>query len=142
VTEAIDPIEVLLEVPAPPAEAFAAFTTGMGDWWDAAYTPDPPTWTGIDVAPVVGGEVAMRHGTDRWVWGRVTSWEPGRHYGQSFWLAHDPAHPSSLDVVFAPAGTGTAVRFRHGGWVPETAAAREKFGDWRHLLGRYAAHVG
>lgn len=138
----IDPIEVLVHVPVAPPEAFAAFTTGMGDWWDAAYTPDPGSFTGIEVVPEVGGEVAMLHGSDRYVWGRVTAWKPGRRYGQSFWLAHDPAHPSWLDVVFTPEGTGTAVGFRHGGWVAETAAAREKFGDWEHLLGRYAARLG
>lgn len=133
------PIEVRLDLPVPPETAFAAFTQRMGEWWDPAYTPDPATYAGIDLDPRVGGEVAMRHGADRLVWGRVTAWEPGERYEQLFWLAHERAHPSKVSLVLDPTDDGSSMWFTHGGWTVETVDARDKFGDWGHLLGRYAA---
>jgi hypothetical protein len=133
------PIRLELTVPSDPARAFDVFTLGMGTWWDPAYTPDADSFTTIDVEP--GGLVMLVHGETRFPIGEVTAWEPGVRYAQRFWLAMDPATPSELDVGFRAAESGTVVDFAHGGWTDDNVRWREKFGDWSHLLGRYAAAV-
>jgi hypothetical protein len=132
------PIRVDLEVAAAPDTAFEVFAIRMGEWWDPVYTPDATTFTGIEIEPRLGGAVTMRHGDDGYRWGTVTGWEPGRRYAQSFTLAHDPEYPSSLTVRFEPDGSGCKVRFEHGGWTAGNVAARQRFGDWPHLLARFA----
>ena len=73
----LSPIVVEQVVPVGPDAAFTGFTRDLGAWWDPRLTPDPATYTGVDLDPEIGGEVAMRHGDERFVWGRVTAWEPG-----------------------------------------------------------------
>jgi len=133
------PIRHELTVPGDPVHAFEVFTAGMGAWWDPAYTPDADSFTTVDVEP--GGLVTLVHGETRFPVGEVTAWEPGVRYAQRFWLAMDPAAPSELDVRFRAADGGTVVDFAHGGWTDDNVRWREKFGDWSHLLGRYAAAV-
>jgi hypothetical protein len=70
----------------------------------------------------------------------VTVWEPGRRLVHSFTLAQEAAHPSEVRVAFeAGAEGGTVVRFAHGGWTPQNAGVRHKFGDWSILLDAFAA---
>jgi hypothetical protein len=139
VAEAAAPIMVAIEVDASPDQAFSVFTTRMGDWWDPDYSPDPHTFTGIDLEPRVGGSVAMLHGGEgRYVWGTVTEWEPGRRYAQTFTLAHDSDYPSEISAEFEATATGCAIRFAHGGWTAGNVGARQRFRDWPHLLARYA----
>src|SRR5690349_19887562 len=137
----MDPIERSLVVAGSPDLAFEVFTLGMGSWWDAAYTPDPDSFDGIAIGPEVGAPVTMVHGETSYTWGNVTVWEPGARYAQTFWLAMDPAHPSTLELRFAADGSGTRVELEHGGWTDENAGYREKYGDWGVLLDRYAAAV-
>jgi Activator of Hsp90 ATPase homolog 1-like protein len=137
----LSPIVVEQVVPVGPDAAFTAFTRDLGAWWDPRLTPDPATYTGVDLDPEVGGELAMRHGDERFVWGRVSAWEPGVRYAQSFTLALDRAHPTSLEVTFAAEEGGTRVRLTHGGWTAENGHRRGTFGEWGLLLGRYARHV-
>jgi hypothetical protein len=134
----MDPIRQSLLVAASPEVAFEVFTLEMGDWWDPAYTPDPATFDAIALGPEVGAPVSMVHGDASYPWGSVTVWEPGARYAQTFWLAMDPAHPSTIEATFTAEGDGTRVDFEHGGWTDDNAAARDKYGDWGHLLGRFA----
>lgn len=140
----LEPIVVDTVVPASPQEAFVAFTARMDEWWDVMLTPDAATFSGIEIDP--GGEVAMRHGDERHVWGRVTTWEPGEVYAQDFWLGHDSAHPTTLRVTFreedaASEGDSTRVRIEHGGWSGATAQVRARYTHWRDLIERFAAYV-
>ena len=137
----MDPIRHSITVAATPETAFEVFTLGMGGWWDAAYTPDPDSFDGIALAPEVAAPVAMVHGTTSYPFGNVTVWEPGVRYAQTFWLAMDPAHPSTIEATFAAEGDGCRVDFEHGGWNEENSEARDKYGDWPHLLSRYADSV-
>ncbi len=134
-----DPVVAEAVVPLPPRDAFVAFTVHMGEWWDPILTPDAASFTSIDLDP--GGEVAMRHGSERHVWGEVTTWEPGSAYGQTFWLGHSPDHPTTLEVSFEEDPAGTRVRLEHGGWTEATAEARERCTHWEDLLARFAAHA-
>ncbi|WP_298511135.1 SRPBCC domain-containing protein [uncultured Nocardioides sp.] len=137
----MDPIRNAFVVDATPALAFEVFTLGMGSWWDRAYTPDPDSFDGIAIVPEVGPPVAMVHGDSPYPFGNVTVWEPGARYAQTFWLAMDPAHPSTLEVTFTGTDAGTRVEFEHGGWNDDNASYREKYGDWSLLLDRYRAAV-
>jgi len=135
----LDPIIAEAEVPLPPRDAFVAFTAHMGEWWDPVLTPDPATFTGIEIDP--RGDVALRHGKERLVWGEVTVWEPGESYVQTSWLGHSPDHPTTLSVTFTEHPVGTRVRLEHGGWTEATVDVRDKFGHWQDLLTRFASHA-
>ena len=134
------PIRRDLTVACDPHQAFEVFTGGMGTWWDPVYTPDADSFTTVEVVP--DGLVTLVHGETRFPVGEVTLWEPGTRYRQRFWLAMDPVAPSELDVRFSQVADGTHVVFEHGGWTDDNVRWREKFGDWSHLLGRYATRVG
>jgi hypothetical protein len=122
-----------------PTEAFVGFTAQMGEWWDPMLTPDPPTFTGIAIEPE--GDVAMVHGEDEYVWGRVTEWEPSGRYRQDFWLSMEQSSPTVLDVRFIEEDQGTRVCLSHEGWDEGQEDLRAKFGHWDDLLARFAAHV-
>ena len=122
-------------------EAFEAYTRRIGEWWDPAYTANAETLETVVIQPLVGGRVFARHtdiGDDEW--GEVMIWEPGRQLVHTFSLAQDPAHPSEVEVAFAPADGGSCMmRLAHGGWRDENAGDRTKFGDWPVILERYVA---
>lgn len=134
------PIVVEIAVPVSPTPAFVGFTAQMGEWWDPLLTPDPATFQSIEIDPE--GEVAMVHeGGERYVWGRVTQWDPLGHYAQEFWLGHGQGEPTTLDVTFTDAGSGTTVRLEHGGWAGGSDDVHATYTHWDDLLQRYAAHV-
>jgi hypothetical protein len=115
------------------------------DWWDARYTANAETLQGVTIQPFVGGRVYATHSDlGEHDWGEVTAWENGRRLVHTFTLAQDPRHPSEVAVEFVPgeAGSGSTMRFVHGGWTEASAGAKEKFGDWRIMLDRFAALTG
>lgn len=135
-----DPVVAEVVVPVSPRAAFVGFTAQMGEWWDPMLTPDPPTFTGISIDP--NGPVAMVHGDEEHVWGRVMKWEPIGHYVQEFWLGHPEEEATVLDVRFTDVeGGGALVRLVHSGWNDVTAPVRATYTHWDDLLSRYAAHV-
>lgn len=135
-----EPIVAETVVPVETTAAFVGFTAQMGEWWDPMFTPDPATFQSIEIDP--DGDVAMVHEQEKFVWGRVTEWDPTSHYAQEFWLGHSPEHPSQLRVTFTEDEPGTTrVRVEHGGWGEGNADARARYDGWDGLLQRYAAHV-
>lgn len=138
---ALPPITAETVVPVTPVQAFVGFTAQMGEWWDPMLSPDPATFTSIEIDPE--GDVATVHdgGGERYVWGRVTTWEPLGHYGQEFWLGHEQAQPTQLDVTFTEEGDGTRVRLVHSGWTDGSEDVRARYTHWDDLLARFAAHV-
>ncbi|RYB95485.1 hypothetical protein EUA93_14715 [Nocardioides oleivorans] len=135
-----DPVVAEVVVPGSPRSAFVGFTAQMGEWWDPLLTPDSATFTGISIDP--NGPVAMVHGDEEYVWGRVMSWDPIGHYTQEFWLGHPEDEATVIDVRFTDTGEGsTLVRLVHSGWNAETESLREKYTHWDDLLARFAAHV-
>ncbi|WP_210648575.1 SRPBCC domain-containing protein [Nocardioides sp. SYSU D00065] len=135
----LDPVVAEVTVPVTPTEAFVGFTAQMGEWWDPLLTPDPATFTGIAIDP--HGDVAMVHGDEQYVWGRVTEWDPIGRYSQEFWLGHAEESPTTLVVTFTEGPDGTEVRLEHSGWTPGSEEVRARYTDWARLLERYAAHV-
>jgi hypothetical protein len=136
----LQPIVAEITVPVTPTEAFVGFTAQMGEWWDPMLSPDPPTFSSIAIDP--HGPVETVHDDDqRYTWGRVLSWDPLGHLEMEFWLGHDQAEPTRLDVHFTEEGTGTRVRLEHGGWAEGSEQVRAKYTHWDDLLARYAAFV-
>lgn len=136
----LEPIVAEITVPVTPTEAFVGFTAQMGEWWDPMLSPDPPTFSSIAIDP--NGPVETVHDDDqRYTWGRVLSWDPLGHLEMEFWLGHDQAEPTRLDVHFSEEGTGTRVRLEHGGWAEGSEQVRAKYTHWDDLLERYAAFV-
>jgi catechol 2,3-dioxygenase-like lactoylglutathione lyase family enzyme len=137
-SEAAGPIELTYELACSPEVAFEAFTLRISDWWHAAYAPDG--YRAAHIVREVGGPVSMELANLRtYPWGTVTVWDPPRHYAQTFTLAQDPEHPSTLDVTFARRGGGCTVHFAHGGWTAANVAGRARFSEWGLLLDRFAA---
>ncbi|CAM3622622.1 SRPBCC domain-containing protein [Nocardioides zeicaulis] len=135
-----DPVVAEVVVPGSPRAAFVGFTAQMGEWWDPLLTPDSATFTGISIDP--NGPVAMVHGDEEYVWGRVMKWDPIGEYAQEFWLGHPEDEATVLDVRFTDTGEGsTLVRLVHSGWTADTESLREKYTHWDDLLARFAAHV-
>jgi uncharacterized protein YndB with AHSA1/START domain len=114
----------------------------IGEWWDPAYTASPPTFAGVTIEPRVGGRIyaafSDRHDDD---WGTVRVWEPPHRLVHTFTLAQRADTPSEVGVRFSPSGSGSVVRFEHGGWNDANAGYRVKFSDWRLILDRYASLV-
>ena len=136
----LDPIVAEITVPVTPTEAFVGFTAQMGEWWDPMLTPDPPTFSSIAIDP--DGPVETIHDDDqRYTWGRVLGWDPLGHLVMEFWLGHDQAEPTRLDVRFTEEGTGTRVRLVHSDWADGSEQVRAKYTHWDDLLARYAAFV-
>ncbi|KRE94634.1 hypothetical protein ASG76_09465 [Nocardioides sp. Soil774] len=136
----LEPIVAEVTVPVTPTEAFVGFTAQMGEWWDPMLTPDPPTFSSIAIDP--DGPVETVHDDDqRYTWGRVDGWDPLGHLVMEFWLGHDQAEPTRLDVRFTEEGTGTRVRLVHSDWADGSEQVRAKYTHWDDLLARYAAFV-
>jgi fermentation-respiration switch protein FrsA (DUF1100 family) len=136
----LEPIVAEITVPVAPALAFVGFTAQMGEWWDPMLSPDPPTYSSIAIDP--NGPVEIVHDDDqRYTWGHVTTWDPLGHLVMDFWLGHDQAEPTQLDVRFTDEGSGTRVHLEHGGWAEGSEQVRAKYTHWDDLLARYAAHV-
>jgi hypothetical protein len=141
VSEEVTPITHEYALRCSADSVFDAYTRRIGEWWDPVYTANADTLETVVIQPLVGGRVFARHadiGDDEW--GEVTVWEPGRQLAHTFTLAQDPAHPSEVEVEFAPGDGGNCtMRLAHGGWNEANASDRPKFGDWPVILERYVA---
>lgn len=135
------PVVTEVVVPVTPTQAFVGFTAQMGEWWDPLLTTDPGSFTGIEVDPE--GDVALCHGADRRVWGRVTAWDPPEHFVLDFWLGLPEGDRSVLDVRFTGQenDTRTHVRVEHRDWPAGAGAAGGVHAQWEDLLARFAAFV-
>jgi uncharacterized protein YndB with AHSA1/START domain len=140
--ESTSPITYEYSLRCSAERAFDTYTARIGEWWDPRYTANAETLQGVTIEPRVGGRVYATHsdmGKDDW--GEVTVCEPGRRLVHTFTLAQDAKHPSEITVEFAPseAGTGSTLRFAHGGWTEANADVRKKFSDWPVMLDRFVA---
>ncbi len=130
VSDALPPILHELRVDLDPEAAFDRFTSFS--WW-RDYGLQPGGRVVIE-----NGEVIFRNPDGEFSIGTVTDWQPGRRYAQTFTLAQDPDHPSSLAVTFTASDGGTLVRFEHGGWNATNADRRGHFNDWPIILAHFA----
>lgn len=141
--DALPPIRHQWPLACSPARAFQVYTTQIGQWWDARYSANSATLTGVTIEPYAGGRIyASHHDLGQHDWGAITVWEPGRRLAHTFTLAQNPAQPSVVHIEFVPFADHPGrctLHFVHGGWSADAAPVRAKFGDWPVLLGRFAA---
>ncbi len=143
-----EPIELTVELPLPPADAYQAFTARFGDWWPAAthsLSRDDVTTCRMALEP--GGAVEERAPDGTWhPWGRVEAFEPGRRLRFSWHPGREPDSAQWVDVAFEPSATGSRVTLVHGGWeaLGEIAPIlrREYAAGWPQVLGdAFAGYV-
>lgn len=135
------PIVHEVVVLAGPDGAYDAFVGRWGSWWDPRLTPDPATFRDIRVG-AIGEAVELVHEGGTFPIGVVTEASRGRRYAQTFTLAVDPEHPTTLTVDFEAHDGGARVTLSHGGWSAANVAERAKFTEWPDLLSRYRDAVG
>lgn len=122
----VPPIVNEVTLPVRPVPAFERFTSFS--WWR-----DYGLAAGGHVS-IDDGQIVFHNPDGPFPIGRVLTWEPGARYEQTFTLAQDAEHPTTLTVTFAPVPGGTRVRVEHGGWNASNAARRSHFADWPLIL--------
>jgi len=136
----VPPVVVSVDLPVPPATAYAAFVARFADWWPGAthsLSRDAATRCRLDATP---GGVVEERGPDGSChrWGTVESVEPGRRLRFTWHPGREPESAQWVDVEFLASGAGTRVTLTHGGWdaLGEIAPIlrREYQGGWQHLL--------
>jgi uncharacterized protein YndB with AHSA1/START domain len=145
----LEPIVVTVDVAAAPADAYAAFTAGFGEWWPVAtHSLSRTETTRCSLAGTPGGalEEQAPDGT-RYLWGTVQAAEPGRRLRFSWHPGREAESAQWVEVVFAPAGGGSTVTLTHGGWeaLGEIAPIlrREYVAGWQKVLDdRFARFAG
>ncbi len=135
-----EPIVVSVDLPAPPARAYAAFTAQFAEWWPVAtHSLSRRASTRCRLDASLGGTVeeSAPDGT-RHVWGAVQALEPGRRIRFSWHPGREPESAQWIDVVFAPAEFGSRVTLTHGGWeaLGEIAPIlrQEYASGWRNVF--------
>lgn len=128
VSDDLPPILNEVVVRLGPVEAFDLFTSFS--WWrDYGLADDGHV--SID-----HGEVVFHNPDGDTSIGRVLVWERGATYAQTFTLAQDADHPTTLTATFEAVPIGTRVRVEHGGWMASNASRRAHFSDWPLILSR------
>lgn len=126
VSDELPPIVNEVDVPLRPGAAFDLFTSFS--WWQDYGLAD-----GGHVS-IDAGEVVFHNPDGDMSIGRVLVWEPGARYAQTFTLAQDADHPTTLTATFQAVPDGTLVRVEHGGWNASNASRRAHFSDWPLIL--------
>ena len=126
VSDEVPPIVNEVTLPLRPDAAFARFTSF--DWWRDYGLAD-----GGQVS-IDDGEVVFHNPDGDFSIGRVLIWEPAARYAQTFTLAQDPDHPTTLTVTFNAVADGTRLLVEHGGWNAANAGRRSHFADWPLIL--------
>ncbi|WP_111767977.1 SRPBCC domain-containing protein [Nakamurella deserti] len=151
----VDVVRTAVDVPVPPARAFAVFTAGLDTWWNRGHHLLDGEPAEVWIEPRVGGAVRERTVDGRTCdGGRVLRWEPDEVFAFSWpigpdWAVPAPDAPTSrVTVTFTPTGAGTRVELvhdridRHGdGWEPLRDAVAGPGGRPSHLAA-YARATG
>ena len=144
------PVVKAVTVPCPPDRAFKLFTEGMGTWWLPSHSVAKSGQAQVVIEPKSGGAwYEIGKAGERCDWGRVLVWEPpGRlvlDWQLSADFAFDPALHTEVEVTFATAGTGTAVRLEHrllenyGQAAGQMAHVFDSPNGWGGLLAAFVA---
>jgi uncharacterized protein YndB with AHSA1/START domain len=141
----LDPVIKELHVPMSPTEAFALFTQGIKRWWPLrSHSCSLDASADLHVPGRAGAQV-IEHTTQgkRYVWGTVLVWEPPHRFAMSWHPGTDPEHATRLEVQFAAAGDGCALRVVHAGWSARgasAAGARDQYDrGWVSVLAQFSA---
>lgn len=147
-TVIIDPIVKTVEVALAAKGAFSLFTDRIGSWWPTATHSRSlrlKNAAAVDVTmePEVGGRVyETAPDGEALVWGRVTTYEPGRRVAFTWTMDRPEEQAGLVDVAFEDLGDGrTRVTLTHSGWEKlgeEGSALREQYHDgWNPVLAAF-----
>jgi uncharacterized protein YndB with AHSA1/START domain len=148
---------VSFRVDASPARAFEAFTSEIGEWWQASplFMLTPRGDGRLRFEPGEGGRLVTEWATGKvFEIGRVSVWAPGERLVLSWRQANFRADQSTeLDIRFEAVGAQTRITIEHRGWdgIPRDHAARHGFElmlfqrraaeHWRTLLKALGSRV-
>ncbi|PQM28976.1 ATPase [Sphingopyxis lindanitolerans] len=125
---------VALRVAVSPGAAFAAFTEGIGRWWQShPLFPLSPKGDGalrFDPAGPGGRLVTRFADGAEWEIGAVHCWLPGERLAFGWRLPSFTADQATeVEVRFEAVGAETRVTVEHRGWdaIPQQHAARHGF---------------
>lgn len=141
----LPPVIRQVTVPLDPASAFRRFTAEMATWWPLrTHSVGQAHAETVVFETGVGGRIVERltDGTEH-EWGRVTIWEPPGRVVFTWYPGRGPETAQEVEVIFAPARGGTAVRITHRGWEtlgPDAVTTRDEYErGWMPVLDRYTA---
>jgi uncharacterized protein YndB with AHSA1/START domain len=140
----IDPVVATVTVAVPPEQAWATFTTRIGEWWPAGtHSIGEDQVADVVLEPGLDGRLreVWADGTTH-VWGRITVWEPPTRLAFTWRPTLDTTRePTQVEVTFTLAGAGTAVVLTHTGWEALGADASESrsgyASGWPPVLDRF-----
>lgn len=136
------PIELDALVPCAPEAAFDYFTRDIACWWPLSrYSCSQARAAGVAFEGREGGKLIE---TDvdgkQYVWGTVSTWEPGRRIELSWHPGKSPDNALTVVITFHAAGATTRVRLVHSGWErlgESVAEARDSYANgWPTVLGQ------
>lgn len=138
----IAPIELEFVVACPPEWAFQVFAAKTGVWWPTSHTVSQVEGLEIRFEGRSGGRIYERtpDGVEH-DWGEVVLWEPPHRLAYLWHLMADRSAATEVEITFAEAPEGTAVRIVHGGWDRLAAEGEERRDGnrrgWAGLLPHY-----
>ena len=141
------PVHHRLVVALAPAEAFALFTQGIARWWPfKGHSCSGEAAVDVAFEARVGGQVTelARDGA-RHAWGRLTAWDPPRHFAMTWHPGQIADRATVLAVRFTAVDGGCEVALTHGGWAArgdDAAEARDSYDQgWGTVLALYGQHA-
>jgi uncharacterized protein YndB with AHSA1/START domain len=139
----VDPLVLELEVACPPEHAFSVWAERTSLWWPHGHSVSGDAGLTVTFEPRAGGRIFERtpDGAEH-EWGEVLAWEPPHRLAYLWHLRFDRSDATEVEITFAPAADGTAVRIVHRGWerlgakAPERRERNQR--GWAGLLPHYA----
>ena len=125
--------EIGIYLPAPPPQAWIAFTRDIDVWWTYRLRDR----TRCVIEPVVGGRWMQEWDNGGALFGNFTVWDPPNLICVVGPLAMTrPAH-NLLEFQFEPADTGTKLTVRHQSFGDFEAGTDEMYQNgWHELIGQ------
>ena len=145
------PVRKSVRVNTAPAQAFALFTSRMGDWWPKTHSIGGAPFKEIIVEPQAGGRWFERDAAGvEMQWGKVLVWEAPARVVLAWQLGadwrYDPALVTEVEVRFLPEGGGaTRVELEHrdlerfGAQAEQTRQAFDSAGGWSGVLASFTS---
>jgi uncharacterized protein YndB with AHSA1/START domain len=123
----MEPLLVEFTVACAPTRAFALWAEQTSRWWPHGHSVSAEPGLTVTFEPHPGGRIFERTpaGAEH-EWGEVLVWEPPHRLVYLWHLRFDRADATEVEVTFAPAGEGTAVRIEHRGWERLGARTQER----------------
>lgn len=146
----IEPIEKTLQLPIPADRAFAVFTTEIATWWPLAThslsASSGALPIGLEIDARVGGQIVeILFDGRKSPWGRITAWQPPRHFAMTWHVGRPESEASQISVTFSNNSEGCLVKLIHDNW-DALGDAGENLRDnyhsgWDMVLGGFRARA-